>query len=56
LLRCTPECISSADGADSSEPVPEADISKRSSIMGKGNKPHKKEIKKPKKDKKAAKK
>ena len=42
--------------ARSREPAPGADAAKRSPIMGKGNKPQKKEVKKPKKDKKATKK
>jgi hypothetical protein len=37
-------------------PLPRQDAAIRSSVMGKGNKPQKKEVKKPKQDKKAVKK
>jgi hypothetical protein len=53
---CCIDAVDSPADTGSSEPDPPADGARRSPIMGKGNKPQKKEVKKPKKDKKAAKK
>jgi hypothetical protein len=51
-------CIEVSPPEDSrfGEPVPSADTTTRSAVMGKGNKVRKKEVKKPKQDKKIVKK
>jgi len=54
ICRCNPASLPTV--SRSRELVPEADTTTRSPVMGKGNKVRKREVKKPKKDKKIVKK